>query len=137
LGEAAQAGPGVEHQRGLRGTVGRDRHAGRVAAVPYELWTGCRRRTPNAEQTHVHAAESSPAQPRASAASASLRHVRARTEPRRRAVADSKDISGMLAQVDLFRGLQPKMLRRIADSGKLVDFAPGHEVTTSGSTGVA
>lgn len=52
-------------------------------------------------------------------------------------MADTNEVAEMLAEVDLFRGLQPKMLRRIADSGKIVDFAPGHEVTTSGSHGVA
>jgi CRP-like cAMP-binding protein len=52
-------------------------------------------------------------------------------------VAANEDLTQMLAAVDIFREVPPKMLKRIADSGKVVDFAPGHEVTTGGSHGVA
>ena len=49
----------------------------------------------------------------------------------------SDDISGMLGSVDLFKGVSPKVLKRIAGAGRVVEFEPGFEVTTDGSSGVA
>jgi CRP/FNR family transcriptional regulator, cyclic AMP receptor protein len=52
-------------------------------------------------------------------------------------VVANEDIADMLGSVDLFKAVPPKVLKRIAGAGRVVDFAPGFEVTTDGSTGVA
>jgi CRP/FNR family transcriptional regulator, cyclic AMP receptor protein len=52
-------------------------------------------------------------------------------------VVANKDIDQMLGSVDLFKDVSPKVLKRIAGAGRSVEFQPGFEVTTDGSTGVA
>ena len=49
----------------------------------------------------------------------------------------NEDIAAMLGSVDLFKGVSPKVLKRIAGAGRVVGFDPGFEVTTDGSSGVA
>ena len=45
---------------------------------------------------------------------------------------DSTQIATMLGSVDLFTGLRPKVLARIADSGHLVEHPSGAEVVSAG-----
>jgi CRP/FNR family transcriptional regulator, cyclic AMP receptor protein len=52
-------------------------------------------------------------------------------------VVANQDIDQMLGSVDLFKDVSPKVLKRIAGAGREVEFGPGFEVTTDGSTGVA
>jgi CRP/FNR family cyclic AMP-dependent transcriptional regulator len=49
----------------------------------------------------------------------------------------NEDIAGMLGSVDLFKEVAPKVLKKIVGAGRVVEFAPGFEVTTDGKTGVA
>jgi len=52
-------------------------------------------------------------------------------------MATTDEIAERLASVDLFRDVSPKVRKRIAGAGKVLDFAPGFEVTTEASGGVA
>lgn len=49
----------------------------------------------------------------------------------------NEDIADMLGSVDLFKSVPPKVRERIAGAGRVVEFAPGYEVTTDGTSGVA
>jgi len=49
----------------------------------------------------------------------------------------NEDVAVMLGSVDLFKGVAPKVLKRIAGAGRVVTFDPGFEVTTDGSSGIA
>jgi CRP-like cAMP-binding protein len=49
----------------------------------------------------------------------------------------SDDMIARLGRVDLFAGLSKRALRRIADSGREVTHAPGHEVAAEGLGGHA
>ena len=49
----------------------------------------------------------------------------------------NEDIAGMLGSVDLFKDVSPKVMKKIVGAGKVVEFAPGFEVTTDGRSGVA
>jgi CRP/FNR family transcriptional regulator, cyclic AMP receptor protein len=52
-------------------------------------------------------------------------------------VAANDDVIALLGSVQLFEGLKPRDLRHIAESGRVVSFTPGHEVTTDGASGVS
>ena len=49
----------------------------------------------------------------------------------------NEDMIPLLQSVDLFREVPPKILRTIAESGRVVEHKPGHEVTSDGSRGAA
>jgi CRP-like cAMP-binding protein len=48
-------------------------------------------------------------------------------------VAENDDIVAHLAGTDLFAGLSPKTLKKLADSGEVRDFEAGTVVTTEGA----
>jgi len=52
-------------------------------------------------------------------------------------VAANEDVVTMLGSVQLFEGLSKRVLRHIAESGRVVTFNPGHEVTQDGVSGVS
>jgi CRP-like cAMP-binding protein len=52
-------------------------------------------------------------------------------------VAANDDVIALLGSVQLFEGLSKKDLRHLAESGRVVSFNPGHEVTTDGASGVS
>ncbi len=48
-----------------------------------------------------------------------------------------KDVAQQLAEVDLFRQVTPRVRKKIAGAGRVVDFQEGFEITTDGANGVA
>ncbi len=49
----------------------------------------------------------------------------------------NEEVIPLLASVDLFRELPPKVLKTIAAAGRVVKHDPGHEVTSGDSRGAA
>ena len=47
---------------------------------------------------------------------------------------DSDDISAVLGSTDIFRGLRPRVLRRLAQAGRVVQTPPGAEVIRAGES---
>jgi CRP/FNR family cyclic AMP-dependent transcriptional regulator len=49
-------------------------------------------------------------------------------------VTDNDDLVARLGETDLFAGLSPKVLKRLAASGEVQEFAPGDVVTAEGAS---
>jgi CRP/FNR family transcriptional regulator, cyclic AMP receptor protein len=49
-------------------------------------------------------------------------------------VADNDDVATRIGQTDLFAGVSPKVLKNIASSGEIQDFAAGETVTAEGAS---
>ena len=49
----------------------------------------------------------------------------------------NEEVIPLLASVDLFREVPPKVLKTIAAAGRIVEHKPGHEVTSDGTRGAA
>ena len=47
---------------------------------------------------------------------------------------DSNDISAVLGSVDIFRGLRPRVLKRLAQAGKVMEAPPGAEIIRAGES---
>ena len=47
---------------------------------------------------------------------------------------DSDDVSAVLGSVDIFRGLRPKVLKRLAQAGRVVEAPPGAEIIRAGES---
>ena len=47
---------------------------------------------------------------------------------------DSIDISAVLGSVDIFRGLRPRVLKRLAQAGKVMEAPPGAEIIRAGES---
>lgn len=47
---------------------------------------------------------------------------------------DSDDISAVLGSVDIFRGLRPRVLKRLAQAGKVMEAPPGAEIIRAGES---
>ena len=50
-------------------------------------------------------------------------------------MATNEKVIPLLASIDLFKDVPPKVLKRIAAAGRLVEHQPGHEVISDGSRG--
>jgi CRP-like cAMP-binding protein len=46
----------------------------------------------------------------------------------------TSDVTARLGLIDLFQGLSPKVLGKVADAGKVTEFAPGAEVVAEGES---
>jgi CRP-like cAMP-binding protein len=47
---------------------------------------------------------------------------------------DSDDISAVLGSVDIFTGLRPKVLKRLAQAGRVMEAPPGAEIIRAGES---
>jgi CRP/FNR family transcriptional regulator, cyclic AMP receptor protein len=47
---------------------------------------------------------------------------------------DSDDISAVLGSVDIFTGLSPKVLKRLAQAGRVMEAPPGAEIIRAGES---
>ena len=47
---------------------------------------------------------------------------------------DSNDISAVLGSVDIFKGLRPRDLKRLAQAGKVMEAPPGAEIIRAGES---
>ena len=47
---------------------------------------------------------------------------------------DSDDIAAVLGSVDIFRGLRPKVLKRLAQAGRVMEAPPGAEIIRAGES---
>jgi len=47
---------------------------------------------------------------------------------------DSDDISAVLGSVDIFRGLRPRVLKRLARAGRVVEAPPGAQIIRAGES---
>jgi CRP/FNR family transcriptional regulator, cyclic AMP receptor protein len=47
---------------------------------------------------------------------------------------DSDDISAVLGSVDIFKGLRPRILKRLAQAGRVVEAPPGADIIRAGES---
>ena len=47
---------------------------------------------------------------------------------------DSDDIAAVLGSVDIFKGLRPKVLKRLAQAGRVMEAPPGAEIIRAGES---